>query len=121
MSDPKQGDRRLFARAVPRGLTPDQLRASLSEASGGPTNADRNGNFRFAVRQNEFGEKFALTEDAAVRYETSIVQALELMNGNATTMAASARQFGQSHLLSAVMESPFMSRAKESRRCFWRR
>ena len=37
MSDPTQGDRRLFARMFPRGLTPDQLMDCLQEANGGPT------------------------------------------------------------------------------------
>jgi len=107
LSDPTQSDRRLFARMVPRGLTPDQLKDSLQEANGGPaTVADDQ---FFGYQQNGFEQKFALSEDTAVRYETSIIQALEMMNGQVTTQAASTQGIGQSHLMSAVMQNPFMS------------
>jgi hypothetical protein len=109
LSDPTQGDRRLFARLVPRGLTPDQLKDSLQEANGGPTNAGDDQNFAFELNQNGFDQKFALTEDTAVRYETSIIQALEMMNGQITSQASSTQVGGQSHLISAVMENPFMA------------
>ena len=108
VSDPTQGDRRLFARMAPRGLTPDQLKDSLQEANGGPMNVNDN-QFGFDFQQNGFDQKFALTEDTAVRYETSIIQALEMMNGQTTTQAASVQGMGQSHLISAVVQNPFMS------------
>jgi uncharacterized protein DUF1553/uncharacterized protein DUF1549 len=117
MSDPSQADRRQFARIFPRGLTPDQLLTSLEQA-GGSRPRFNNPNQDFNFRAGNLGDKFALNEDEASRFETSIIQALELMNGRLTNRlgpigpAAAMQNFDPlpySPLVTALVESPFMS------------
>ena len=73
-SHPGQADPRLFARAAVKGLTGEQLFDSLVRATG-----HRDGTGRAGARE-QFLARFALTGKPA-EPETSIPQALALMNG----------------------------------------
>ncbi len=93
-SHPSQDDVRVFARMTVRGMTPEQLWDSLSEATGyrdpsPPTNP------RFPFQQNlsprgEFLNRFSNSPDKRTETHTSILQALFLMNnkmmGDITTV-----------------------------------
>ncbi len=79
---PSQQDPRLFARMALRGMTPAQLFDSLAEATE-YEEAAGSGTFPFAQGpqspRNEFLAKFA-AQDQRTEHQTSILQALYLMN-----------------------------------------
>jgi hypothetical protein len=100
-----QGDPRQFARMTVKGMSGEQLYDSLAEATGlveqqaftrqaGPVN--------MAVRV-EFLAKFDASNMKRTEYQTSILQALSLMNGSVMTDATSLNK-GR---LGAVLDSPF--------------
>jgi hypothetical protein len=101
---------RLFARMPVRGLSPEQLFDSVAKATGhqedgtnlppglvavGPQNA-----------RAEFLAHFAATGDKPTEKQTSILQALSLMNGQ---MVADATSVDKSILLSGVLDAPFLN------------
>jgi hypothetical protein len=81
-----QDDVRLFARQTVRGMTPEQLWDSISEATGYRDNSPRV-DPRFGFQPNngspraEFLNRFANSVDKRTETHTSILQALFLMNG----------------------------------------
>ena len=110
MSDPKQGDRRLFARVLPRGPDPRSIEGQPARSERRTDARRQDENYRFALLQeNDFEAKFALTEDDAVRYETSIIQAPGADERPSHEPGRFGPAMGQSHLLSAVLANPFMS------------
>jgi hypothetical protein len=108
---PSQEDARLFARMPLKGLTAEQLFDSIAQATGYYS--------PFAVRdpfsmqndgvRTEFLQLFGNTRDAVTEQQTTILQALTMMNGefvnDATGLAKSAT-------LSAIAEFPHMSTAE---------
>jgi hypothetical protein len=92
-TDASQDDPRQFARAPLLGMTPEQLYDSVAEATRLP---DRNG-------REEFLTKFSNLSDRPAEYQTSIIQALALMNGQLT---ADATSLERSRLLSAILDLP---------------
>jgi hypothetical protein len=104
-SDPRQDEPRLFARMHLRGLTPEQLFDSLATATG--YRGDERQNF-FNVRsvRNEFRARFANSTDRPTEVQTSILQALAMMNGRLTSEATDLQR---SATLSAVIDAPFMT------------
>ncbi len=101
----------------PRGLTADQLLSSIEQSTGGSMRNFNNENFVFQ-QFGELGDRFALAEEETRRYETSILQALELMNGRLTNQQAQGRRAVRGmrgaqpipgQLVGAVTQSPFMS------------
>jgi hypothetical protein len=94
-TDPSQDDPRQFARAPLLGMTPEQLYDSVAEA----TRADNRGG------REEFLSKFSNLSDRPTEYQTSMIQALALMNGGLT---ADATSLERSQLLAAILDSPFM-------------
>ncbi len=110
-TDDSQDDPRRFARMPLRGLTPEQLFDSLAEAIYYPREG-QNPNPQFAafvVNNNspreEFRTKFAHPSDRPTEVQTSILQALTLMNGK---LIGDATSLERSELLAAVVDSPFM-------------
>jgi hypothetical protein len=107
-SHASQDDPRRFARMAVRGLSGEQLFDSLAQATGyrevGP-NLGRRNIFGIGVARTEFLTKFAAASDRATETQTSILQALTLMNGRVMTAATSVRQ---SETLQAVIDAPFM-------------
>lgn len=83
-SDPGQNDRRLFARMVVRRLSPEQLYDSLLVALG-TTDETAAGPSFFggapATRRAEFLARFADAAERQATRQTSVLQALYLMNG----------------------------------------
>jgi hypothetical protein len=100
-SHPSQDVPAQFARAPLLGMTAGQLFDSVTEATRyGPGGRGDGG-----ARQ-EFLTKFSNLSDRPTEYQTSIIQALALMNGRLT---ADATSLERSQLLAAVLDSPFMS------------
>src|SRR5262249_9203720 len=93
-SDPSQEDPRLFARMSVRGLSPEQLFDSVAEVTEYRNNIPAPVN-NFAgngprTPREEFRARFGGQPGKRVDYQTSILQALFLMNGkfmaNATSL-----------------------------------
>ena len=108
-SDLSQEEPSLFAKMSVKGLTPEQLFDSLAEATGfyqpfQVTNA-------FAFQQNngprtEFLNLFRNDSESPLDRETSILQALAMMNGE---FVADATNLEDSRTLSAIIEFPLMT------------
>ncbi len=100
----------LFARMPLRGLTAEQIFDSLAMATGYRDSggegylAEIIGGPRSA--RSEFLTRFANRPERATEAQTSILQALALMNGK---MVAAATSLEQSETLSAVVEAPFVT------------
>jgi hypothetical protein len=107
-SHPSQDDLKQFARMPLRGLTGEQLFDSLAEATGHrePNRPNAPFIFRSGDVRDEFLTKFSSAGDKPTDVQTSILQALTLMNGRlirgATTLASS-------EALAAVADAPFMT------------
>ena len=107
MTDASQEDLRLFARMPLKGLTAEQIFDSLAAATGyrGPGGQQpANGNPFDGIRA-EFLTKFANGSDKRTEYQTSILQALALMNGS---FIANATSLERSETLAALVDAPFM-------------
>jgi hypothetical protein len=85
-TDASQDDPRLFARMNVRGMSPEQLFDSLAEATGYFTNGNRGFDEfgRPITPRNEFVNRFANANEKRTDTQTSILQALFLMNGRHT-------------------------------------
>jgi len=109
LSSRGQGAAPLYSRQPLRGLTGEQLYDSLSVATG---QSNAFGDDPFAAfnggnnSRGEFLTKFGQNHGKSTEYETSIIQALTLMNG---TFVDAATNPSRSQLLSAVLESPFFN------------
>ncbi len=100
---------RLFTRMPLRGLTPEQLWDSLAEATGfhDPQGSDPNVVFRGGNSpRQEFLTKFANQTERAVEAQTSILQALALMNGR---VIAEETSIDRSNLLAGILDAPFFN------------
>jgi hypothetical protein len=105
---PSQKETHTFARMPVRGLTPEQLFDSLATATG--FQAVDQPNVRFVglndqSARGQFLNRFA-TQDRRTETQTSILQALALMNGRFVSDATSLRT---STTLAAVADVPFMT------------
>lgn len=100
---------RLFHRMALKGLTPEQLFDSLAQATGYRENAlqpqQRFAFNAFGTARAEFLNKFGNASDKRTEYQTSILQALALMNGR---FVADATHLERSEALAAVLDSPFL-------------
>jgi hypothetical protein len=105
-------DPHLFAHMAVKGLSPEQLFDSLVMAIG---YQEQKVDPRFIFFDNsgspraQFLEKFANRHDNASEVQTSILQALALMNGKFIDDATSLER---SEMLAAVTDSPFMDTAQ---------
>jgi hypothetical protein len=109
VSDKGQEDPRLFARMALKGLTPEQLFDSLVVATGyraeaNPVNPAQN----LANLRAEFLAKFANASDKRTEHQTSILQALALMNGRLITDMTDPdlSELGKSRSLAALLDLP---------------
>jgi hypothetical protein len=102
-----QDDPHQFARMPLRGLSAEQLFDSIAQATG--FQEATNGNPRFfgnpGVR-GRFLTQFANASDKATEVQTSILQALSMMNGVVTSAATDLER---SETLSALLDAPFMN------------
>jgi hypothetical protein len=101
---------RQFTHMAVRGLTAEQLYDSLEEATGFKDTSSRNDIQSLILGtnspRNEFLSKFSTRGDKAVESQTSILQALTLMNGKVTS---DATNLDKSRTLSAVLDAPFLT------------
>jgi hypothetical protein len=97
-------DVRLFAYMPVKGLSQDQLMDSLAHTVGEPNlAANRRRNF-FDPSQMSFQGKF-VSQEKRTEYQTSIPQALALMN---STLITNATHPQNSKFLAAVINAPFL-------------
>jgi hypothetical protein len=106
LDDPSQEDLRFFGRMPLKGLSPEQIFDSLAVATGYRGTPSAPGSFDFSngVR-SEFLIKFANSSDKRTEYQTSILQALALMNGK---FIADATSLDKSETLAALTDAPFL-------------
>jgi hypothetical protein len=97
--DPKQ-----FARMALRAMTGEQLFDSLSQATGFQLAQPQGRGFAIGGPREDFITKFSSSE-RPTEAQTSILQALTLMNGRVISTATSVRG---SETLLAVIDSPFL-------------
>jgi hypothetical protein len=105
---PGPDDPRRFARMALKGLTAEQVFDSLATATGyreGQVAMLPNGFTRVPSARAEFLARFANASDKRTEHQTSILQALSLMNGR---FVADATSLERSETLAAVLDSPFM-------------
>lgn len=107
MTDRSQDDLRLFARMPLKGLTPEQIFDSLATATGYRGDATNRQFNRFgdSGSRADIMTKFSNPVDRKTEWQTSILQALALMNGRFINDATS---LDRSETLAAVIDSPFM-------------
>jgi hypothetical protein len=110
LSHPTQEEPKHFARASVRALTAAQLFDSLVQATGFQEGGQpRPGQVvlafgRGGVRE-EFLTRFASHGESPTEVQTSILQALSLMNGS---LMASATSLERSETLGAILDAPFL-------------
>jgi hypothetical protein len=106
-SHASQDDPHRFARMAIRGLGGEQLFDSIAQATGfrEETPAGRRNPLNIGDPRTEFLTKFAASSARATDAQTSILQALTLMNGRVMTTATSVRR---SETLQAVVDAPFL-------------
>lgn len=104
-----QEESKHFARALVRGMTPEQLFNSVAQATGYREASSPNALqdlYNTASLRNEFLQKFAASNEKPSESQTSILQALALMNGR---LVADATSLDRSKTLTGVAEAPFLS------------
>jgi hypothetical protein len=109
-TDKSQDDPHQFARMPLRGLSAEQLFDSISQATGYRDTSNNNNRFfgNPGVR-GRFLTQFANASDKPTEVQTSILQALSLMNGVVT---AAATDLERSETLAALLDAPFMDTAE---------
>lgn len=108
-----QEESKHFARALVRGMTAEQLFDSVAQATGYREATAQNALqdiYDTASLRNEFLQKFAVSNEKPSESQTSILQALALMNGR---LVADATSLERSKTLTAVAEAPFLSNAEK--------
>jgi hypothetical protein len=105
-------DQRLFARMSLKGLTAEQLFDSIALATGyrdqGGFDPRLSGFQQPGTPRAEFVSRFANHSDKRTEFQTSILQALSLMNGKFVTDATS---LDRSETLAGVIDAPFFDTA----------
>ncbi len=99
-----EDDPRLFSKMPVKGLTAEQFYDSLSQSIGVYESFDQQRNARFARNaRTEFLEQFSDVQSAPTDRQTTVLQALSLMNGQIVTGATSLQS---SRTLTGVAEFP---------------
>jgi Protein of unknown function (DUF1553)/Protein of unknown function (DUF1549) len=114
-SDPSQDDPRLFVRMAPRGLSPEQLFDSVLVATDYAASVPRPAN-REDERSNpraEFVTKFANNADKRNQTQTSILQALYLMNSKFVAEALERPGGSLDAIAGAAAQVPLTRRIEE--------
>lgn len=111
-SDDSQDDSEMFARSALRGLTPEQFFDSLAEATGfyQPYRSDN----PFVIQQNtprsRFLNLFRTTDRSSLERQTTVLQALAMMNGDFVSDATSIQN---SVTMKAITLFPAMNDAQK--------
>ncbi len=97
-----------FSRAALRGLTPEQVFDSLAEATGfyQPYRSDNPFAIADSTPRGRFLELFRDSAESPLRKETTILQALAMINGDFVTSATSPEN---SSTLRSIVDFPLMS------------
>jgi hypothetical protein len=95
---PGQDNPRLFARMPLRGLSAEQLLDSLMQATGRAIGGP-------AAGRDELLGTFTEQNDPPTEFQTTILQALALMNGR---LVADQTALEQSNLLASILDAPFL-------------
>lgn len=106
-------DPRAFGRMALRGLSAEQLFDSLCQATGYRDNQQTQVNRGFVQQgtpRADFLARFDNSADKKTEHQTSILQALALMNGR---FIADATSLDRSLTLQAVVESPFLDHRQQ--------
>jgi hypothetical protein len=108
-----QDDHRVFARMAVKGLTAEQLYDSVAMATSYQENGPAGMSGIVVIggpggNRQDFLTKFGNTSDKLTESQTSILQALALMNGQ---LIASATTVERSELLAGVLDAPFLDTA----------
>jgi hypothetical protein len=105
-----EDDPRQFARMPLRGLSAEQLFDSIAQATGYREPNGQNPRFigNPGVR-GRFLTQFENSSDRATEVQTSILQALSLMNG---ALTSEATHLERSETLAALLDAPFMDTAE---------
>ena len=104
-----QDDPRAFGRMALKGLSGEQLFDSLCQATGfrnSARNAQVNVFGGIGTPRSEFLTRFDNSVDKKTEYQTSILQALALMNGK---LVADVTSLERSQTLHALLDSPFLT------------
>jgi hypothetical protein len=110
-TEPAPEEARLFTHMAVRGLSPEQLFDSLVQATGDSGNRDQ---AKFAQARQQILSRFANPSDKPTEYQTSILQALSLMNGkyieDVTKLVPEkhAEVLEGGATLNAVIDAPFL-------------
>jgi len=107
-TDPSQDTPRTFARMPVRAMSPEQIFDCLAQATGRFTFFDPEQplNFSNDPARQEFLETFTNDSESTVERQSTILQALTLMNGS---FVASATDIAASQSLTATIEAPFLN------------
>lgn len=111
VADSTGADPRLFAHMALKGLTPEQLFDSLAQATGYREQVQPNQRVVFlgqGTARAEFLNKFT-AQEKRTEFETSILQALMLMNGKFVGDATDATNLERTETLAAVSGAPFLT------------
>jgi hypothetical protein len=112
-TDPSQDEPRLFARMPLRGLSAEQLYDSVAEATGFQDGSPQLPPGVVVLGPGspraEFVAKFTNRGEKSTEVQTSILQALSLMNGR---LVADATSLERSETLASVADAPFMDTAQ---------
>lgn len=109
-TDESQDTPRTFARMAVRAMTPEQIFDSLAQAVGyqQPFNPEQPINFNNDPVRQEFLENFKNESESPAERASTILQALQLMNGG---FVADATNLTDSQTLAAVIDAPFLDTA----------
>jgi hypothetical protein len=107
-TDASQDTPRTFARMPVRAMSPEQIFDSLAQATGylQPFNPEEALDFNNDPARQEFLETFANDSESTTERQSTILQALTLMNGS---FVASATDVAPSQTLAAIAEAPFLN------------
>jgi hypothetical protein len=107
-TDPSQDTPRTYGRMAVRAMSPEQIFDSLAQATGylQPFNPEEALDFNSDPARQEFLETFANDSESTTERQSTILQALTLMNGS---FVASATDVAPSQMLAAVAEAPFLN------------
>ncbi|MCA9026503.1 MAG: DUF1553 domain-containing protein [Planctomycetaceae bacterium] len=111
-TDDSQQTPGMFARMAVKGLTPEQIFDSIAQATGyqQPFNPEQPLNFNNDQRRQEFIETFANSSESPTERQSTILQALSLMNGE---FVADATELSESRTLAAIAEAPFLDSSQK--------
>jgi hypothetical protein len=117
-TDPSQEDPRVFGRIAVRGLSPEQLFDSVMMATGyrGPIQQPNVNRFAFGQGgdpRSEFLAKFSNNKDKRTETQTSILQALYLMNSKFIADAVERKDGSLDTIASAGSQVPMNRRISE--------